>query len=144
MVYRLLADGVVVIHAAYVLWVIVGLLLTLAGIVGRWSWIRGFWFRTTHLAMILIVVAEAWWGVVCPLTTWERQLRERAGEETYEGDFIANTVHELLFIEAPPWVFTAGYSAFGALVLLTFLLAPPRLPGKRRPTEDVSAVSTPR
>lgn len=124
--YRILADAIVVFHAAYVLWVILGLLLTLLGMFRRWQWIRNPWFRWSHLAMILIVVVESWLGIVCPLTTWEQALRAKAGDETYRGDFLANFVHEALFIEAPPWAFTVGYTIFGLLVLATFLWAPPR------------------
>lgn len=131
LLYRVLADLIVIVHFAYVLGVIVGLLLVVMGILFRWQWVRGFWFRAIHLAMILIVVLEAWFGVVCPLTTWEHSLRDLAGQETYRGDFLANFVHDLLFVEAPPWAFTLAYSGFGLLVLLTFVLAPPRRPGTK-------------
>ena len=70
-----------------------------------------------HLAMIGFVVAEAWCDIVCPLTTWENQLRSLAGDTTYEGDFIANFLHDALFFEAEPWVFTLAYSLFGLAVL---------------------------
>ena len=126
MLYRLAADAVVILHMAYVLFVIFGFLLTLLGCLFRWNWIRNPWFRGIHLAMILIVVAEAWLGITCPLTTWEHQLRERAGGQSYEGAFLANLVHDWLFFEAPPWVFTALYSLFGLGVVLTFVFAPPR------------------
>lgn len=131
MFYRLTADAIVVLHMAYVLFVIFGFLLTIAGCALRWRWIRNPWFRGIHLAMILIVVAEAWVGMTCPLTTWEHQLRELAGGQVYQGDFIANLVHDWLFFDAPPWVFTAIYSLFGLGVLLTFILAPPRWIGSR-------------
>jgi hypothetical protein len=35
-------------------------------------------------------------------------------------------VHELLFYDAPGWVFTLVYTAFGLLVVAAFILAPPR------------------
>jgi len=124
--YRLLADVVVVVHASYVSFVILGQVAILIGILLRWGWIRNWPFRMAHLAAILLVVTEAWCGITCPLTTWEQSLRELAGEPSYEGDFIANCVHQFLFYHAPPWVFTICYSVFGGLVLLTFLLAPPR------------------
>jgi hypothetical protein len=124
--YRLAADAVVVLHMAYVLFVVAGLLLVLAGYLAKWEWVRNAWFRGIHLAMIGIVVFEAWWDITCPLTTWEMQLRGRAGQETYQGDFIANWVHELLFWDLPTWAFTALYTGFGALVALTWVLVPPR------------------
>lgn len=125
--YRLAADVVVIAHMAYVLFVIIGFLLTLVGCLFRWQWIRNPWFRGIHLAMILIVVAEAWLGIVCPLTTWEHHLRQLAGDESYQGAFIANLVHEWLFYDLPVWAFTLIYSLFGGGVLMTFLLAPPQL-----------------
>lgn len=126
MVERILADLVVVIHFGYVLFVLIGLLLTLLGWLMNWGWVRNLWFRTIHLASIVVVVLEAWFGITCPLTTWENQLRSAAGQATYEGDFIASWVHEMLFFEAEPWVFTVCYTLFGGLVLATLLLVPPR------------------
>lgn len=133
LVARILADLVVVVHAGYVLFVVFGLLATLLGAWRGWEWVRNRTFRSVHLAMIGVVVAESWVGITCPLTTWERWLRRQAGEATYHGDFIANWVHELLFIDAPAWVFTAAYTGFGLLVVLTFVLAPPASPGRNQP-----------
>jgi hypothetical protein len=128
LLYQILADVVVVTHFAYVLFVILGLLAVLIGWLRGWQWTRRFWFRMIHLAMILIVVVEAWFGITCPLTTWERELRKLAGQATYEGAFVAQFVHDLLFFDAPPWVFTLCYTLFGLAVLSSFILAPPRRP----------------
>ncbi|MGE3779024.1 MAG: DUF2784 domain-containing protein [Pirellulaceae bacterium] len=127
--YRVLADLIVVVHAAYVLWVVVGLLLVWIGWWRGWDWVRNFWMRTTHLVMILVVVAESWWGITCPLTTWERYFRDLSGGQTYRGDFVAHVVHGLLFYDAPAWGFTLAYTLFGVAVLASFLAVPPR----RRP-----------
>jgi len=124
--YRLVADAVVVAHFAYVAFVVVGLLAILLGLLCRWSWVRNFWFRSLHLLSILIVAAEAVCGITCPLTTWEQQLRTMAGDTTYQGDFIADWVHRLMFFDLQPWVFTLCYVLFGLVVLATFVLAPPR------------------
>ena len=123
--YRLAADAIVLLHMTYVLVVVLGLPAIWLGILFRQPWARNVWWRCGHLSMILIVVAEAWAGITCPLTTWEHQLRELAQQEAYSGDFIANLVHDWLFYDLPPWVFTAIYSAFGLLVLISFLVAPP-------------------
>lgn len=131
LLYRIAADAVVVVHAAYVLWVVLGLALVWLGAWRGWSWIRNRWLRWTHLAMITIVVIESWLGITCPLTTWEQALRAKAGQSAYEGDFVANWVHDLLFIDAPPWAFAVAYTAFGAAVALSWWWWPPR--GKQRP-----------
>jgi hypothetical protein len=126
--YRFLADLVVVLHAAYVAFVILGLAAVWVGILLRWDWVRNFWFRAVHLAAILFVCLEAIAGIVCPLTTLESYLRERSGEVRYSGDFIGYWAHELLFVDAPQWVLTICYIAFGLVVAATFVFAPPRWP----------------
>ncbi|HEY0060762.1 MAG TPA: DUF2784 domain-containing protein [Telluria sp.] len=132
--YRALANGVLMLHVGVVLFIVGGLLLTLVGALRQWHWVRNFSFRTLHLAGILYIAAEAWLGIVCPLTTLELWLRERAGQTVYAGDFIAHWLGRLMFYEAPPWVFIAAYSAFGLLVLLSWLLVRPRFPWRRRAT----------
>jgi hypothetical protein len=124
--YRALADVVVLAHACYVSFVVFGQLAILVGLLLKWNWVRNLTFRVVHLAAILVVVLEAWWGITCPLTTWEEELRERAGETAERGDFIARWVHHVLFYDFPPWIFTTAYSLFGAVVLLSLVLVPPR------------------
>ena len=124
--YRLTADFVVVVHFAFVAFVVFGFLLTLAGGVRRWEWVRSVRFRAIHLGAIGFVVAESLWGVTCPLTVWEQRLRNLAGQASYRGDFLATWVHDLMFFDAEPWVFTLCYCSFGAVVALSWLLVPPR------------------
>ena len=128
MTYLMLANAVLVLHVMIVLFIIGGLILTLAGGALQWGWVRNLAFRVLHLAAIGYVALEAWLGIVCPLTTLELWLRARAGQTVYDGDFIAFWLRKLLFFEAPPWVFTAAYSGFGLLVLLGWVLVRPRLP----------------
>ena len=123
--FRIAADIVVVVHFAFVIFVVGGLLAILVGWLRGWRWTRNMTFRWLHLLAILVIVAEALCGITCPLTSWEKSLRLRAGDATYQGDFIAAWAHELLFYDAEPWVFTTGYCLFGLVVVLTFWLAPP-------------------
>ncbi|MDP6153380.1 MAG: DUF2784 domain-containing protein, partial [Phycisphaeraceae bacterium] len=83
MLYRLLADFVLIVHFGIVLFVLLGMLLTLIGLAARWRWVRNFWFRMAHLITIVMVVLQAWLGVVCPLTILENGLSERAGRQGY-------------------------------------------------------------
>lgn len=135
---RILADLIVVFHACYVSFVVFGLAAILMGAFLRWSWVRNFTFRVIHLAMIGIVVGEAVAGIPCPLTIWENQLREMAGQTSYPGDFLGYWAHRLIFFRAEPWVFTLAYSLFGAGVLAAFLLAPPRWPWRQRSSASAS------
>lgn len=128
MPYHHLANAILMLHVGIVLFILGGLALTLAGAALRWQWVKNFWFRALHLAGIAYIAMEAWLGIVCPLTTLELWLREQAGQSVYEGDFIAHWLRQLLFYEAPPWVFIAAYSAFGLLVLLSWFLVRPNWP----------------
>ncbi len=87
--------------------------------------------------MIVIVVGEAWLGIICPLKVRERQLRDVAGQETYRGAFLANLIHGLLFYDAEPWVFAVLFSAFGLLAVSSFVLASPRRPRRTLQTKQV-------
>lgn len=124
--YRVAADLVLIVHVLFVLFVMLGLLLIIAGGALRWSWVRNPWFRLAHCAAIVVVVLQAWLGVICPLTTVEMALREKAGDATYSGSFIAHWLGKLLFYEAPSWVFTLAYTAFGALVAASWIWVRPR------------------
>ena len=129
--YAIAADGVFLLHLGIVWFVILGLVLTILGGALQWSWVRNAWFRATHLVLIGVVVAQAWVGVVCPLTTWEMALRERAGQQTYDGSFIAHWLGRLLWVELPPWGFLLMYTLFGAAVVATLVFVPPRWPRRR-------------
>ena len=120
--YSLIADTILIIHFTFVLFVVAGFLLIVIGLVARWSWIHNRAFRLTHLAAIGIVVLQAWFGQLCPLTIWENELRRRAGESGYTESFIGHWLHEILFYQGPPWVFTLIYTVFGALVFFAWFL----------------------
>jgi hypothetical protein len=132
MLWRMMADIVVAVHATYVAIVLVGLAAILIGSAAQWRWVRNFCFRAAHLAMILLVCAEALVGATCPLTRLENTLRLRVGESGYASDFIGYWLDWLVFYDAPSWVFAAVYLTFGMLVLSTLWLAPVRWPLRRR------------
>ena len=125
-VYLILADSLLVLHVAFVAYVVLGLLMIYLGHFLNWSWVRNLWFRVTHLIAIGIVVVQSWLGVICPLTTWEMALRSRAGDASYEGSFIQHWLHAILYFSAPEWVFILSYSVFGGLVLLSWFIIRPR------------------
>lgn len=120
------ADGLLLVHALFVIFVVFGLALVLVGKALGWHWIRNPWFRWAHLIAISFVVVQTWLNQVCPLTTWEMSLREKAGETVYSGTFISHWVSKLLYHSAPDWVFALVYTAFGTLVFVAWFWAPPR------------------
>jgi hypothetical protein len=125
--YLCAADAIVVIHAAYVGFVVFGLVAILVGVALGWKWVRDFWFRIVHFVMIAIVAAEAIGGAICPLTTWEDQLRIMGGGTVEAGTFIGRLCDNMLFV-VDPGVVRVAHCVFGAVVLLTLVLARPRRP----------------
>jgi hypothetical protein len=125
-----LADALVALHAAFLLFVVGGQGLILAGLVRGWEWVRGVRFRVAHLAAICWVAALALMGWRCPLTVWERELRVAAGEEASERSFVARVARALLFPDLPDEAFRWLHVGFALCVLVTFVAAPPR---RRRP-----------
>ena len=125
-----LADAILVVHAAFVLFVVAGLPATWIGIALGKSWAYNPWFRGLHLAAIGFVVIETLLGYMCPLTAWEAALR---GDRSDEG-FIERYIHAWLFWRAPAWVFASAYAAFALLVAATWWRWPPtRGRGRSRP-----------
>ncbi|GBU28772.1 hypothetical protein R84B8_02334 [Treponema sp. R8-4-B8] len=129
----LIADLIVSIHFGYVITVVGGLFVIILGGIFKWRFIKNFWFRAIHLAMILLVVLETLFGISCPLTDWEYELRIAAGQQNVaSGSFIARLIHLLIFYNFPQIVFTIAYCVFGIAVLMTWWLIPPVYPWKKR------------
>ncbi len=138
--YRFLADLVLVLHTAFIAFVLFGLVAIFIGMAKHWQWTRNVWFRVAHLAGIGYVVVQAFFDLVCPLTTLENSLRLRGGEELYgAGGFIQHWLHRLIFFDAEPWVFTLCYTGFALLVAATMWFAPPRWPRGRGATDPHEA-----
>ncbi len=130
--WSILADFVLLFHAAYVGYVVFGLVAIVLGIALGWSWVRNFWFRLTHLGAIGLVVAESIVGLACPLTTLENLLRQAAGQRGYAGGCVARWVQPLIFFDFPPWMFMVAYAVFGLIVAAVFYFAPPIRRGAAR------------
>ncbi|MBL8350350.1 MAG: DUF2784 domain-containing protein [Burkholderiaceae bacterium] len=129
---RALADAVLVLHFAIVVFVIGGLVLIVTGNRLGWGWVNRLGFRLAHLVAIAVVVLQSWLGIDCPLTTLESWLRMQAGTAGYQQSFIEHWVQRLLYYSAPGWVFATAYTLFGALVAASWWYFPPRRRPPRR------------
>ena len=105
MAYRLLADAVVVLHAMFIVFTVLGGLLVL-----RWP------------KLALLHIPAAAWGVIvqvvvggrCPLTPLENYFRDRGQEPGIGESFIDHYVTSLIYVDDPPaWV----HPTLGAIVL---------------------------
>lgn len=125
-IYQNLADVILLLHTLFVVFIVAALILTIVGGYRQWQWISNWWFRLVHLIGIIIVVAQSWTGMLCPLTTLETWLRGEAGNGQYDGHFIQYWLEHLLYYDAPAWVFVVTYTVIGLLVIITWLRFPPQ------------------
>jgi len=128
--YTLAADLILLIHVAYVIFVIGGQVLIFAGWAFGWNWTRNRTFRWLHLTAIGLVAWEAWTGADCPLTLLENHWRRSAGLSDYPDSFIAHWTHRFLYYSIHEWVFILAYSLFALLVVITFIAYPPGRPDR--------------
>ena len=87
--YSLAADAVLVLHLGFVLFVGLGGLLAL-------RWPRIAWI---HIPAAVWGAAIEFGGWICPLTPIENDLRLRAGESPYTGDFVARYLLPVIYPE---------------------------------------------
>jgi hypothetical protein len=127
---ELLADLVLIVHAAFSLFVVLGLLFILTGMILGWGWTNGWRFRTLHLSATLIVVARVWLGVPCPFSTAEDSLRSQAAVPCVFGPSFHDLLRHLAFRGNDPQRFTRSTTVVGIVVAATFVL---NLRLRRRP-----------
>jgi len=85
----LAADSLVVLHLAFVLFVILGGLLVYRW--PRWAWV--------HVPAFLWGAVIEFGDWVCPLTPLEQRLRALAGEDGYTGGFVEHYILPLIYPE---------------------------------------------
>jgi len=110
MMYHWLADVVVLIHGAFVAFVILGEFIAL-----RWRWL--VW---VHLPAAIWGVLIEYAGWICPLTPLENALRARAGESGYSGDFIEHYILRALY---PHGLTPATRWILGSIALVVNIIA---------------------
>jgi hypothetical protein len=108
-VYTFLADLLVLVHFAFIVFVIAGGLLVL-----KWPVLA--WVHIPAAVWGALIEFRRW---ICPLTPLENQLRELAGERSYSGDFIE---HYLLEIMYPEGLTADVQMILGSIVVLLNLL----------------------
>ena len=102
--YRLLANAVVSIHALFILFVVLG---------GFLAW-RRRWVAAVHIPCAIWGVLIEYRGWMCPLTPVENALRAKAGQQGYSGGFIE---HYLM-----PTIYPSGLTPRVQALLGTFVL----------------------
>ena len=105
MVYRVLADAVVVTHFAFIGFVVTGPLLA-----HRWRPL--VWLHLPALAWAVGIIAV---GYECPLTALENHFRRLAGERVYPGGFVDHYIENVLYPQRfTPLVLTVAAAVIAA------------------------------
>jgi len=87
MIFSLLADLAVLVHAMFVLFVVCGGLAVL-------RWPRLAWLHLPAAIWGVIIELQGW---ICPLTYLENHFRRLGGEAGYGGSFIEHYLEPLLY-----------------------------------------------
>ena len=112
LLWELLATSVMLIHLAWILWVIFGAFFT-----------RGRpWLAVFHVASLLYGILIETLQFYCPLTHLEQYFQLKAGVQPYSGDFIGHYVEKLIYPDVPQYVLTTTGLAVCLLNLLVYFL----------------------
>ena len=109
MIFRWLADAVALLHAAFVVFVVLGGFLVL-------RWPRVAWLHVPSAIWGVLIEYAGW---ICPLTPIENAFRERAGQAGYSGGFVEHYVLRALY---PAGLTRQVQFVIGGLVLIINLL----------------------
>lgn len=126
MIYRILADTIVIMHFVWILLMLIGFILTVAGF-----WVKNFFeqwfFRTLHLFGIAYVSILAIMGKYCPLTILENTLRQKYNPNlTYSGSFMINSIQRLVYPDINPLIILIPTTFIAIFTILVFIIRPPR------------------
>jgi hypothetical protein len=105
MPFQILADLVLLLHASFIVFVVLGALLAI-------RWPRIVW---VHIPAFLWAAVLEFFGLLCPLTPLESWLRRAAGGPGYAGGFLE---HYLVPVVYPPGLTPEIQALLGGLVLL--------------------------
>ncbi|MGR5448843.1 DUF2784 domain-containing protein [Vibrio campbellii] len=87
MIYRMLADLVVMLHLLFIIFALIG------GVLVRWR----SYLLFIHIPAALWVTVISFKGWICPLTPLENQLRQAAGDEGYPGGFVEHYIIPIIY-----------------------------------------------
>jgi len=120
------ADAVLLFHLAVVLFNVAGLVVIPLGAWRGWRFVRRFWWRVVHIAILAVVALQAVAGRACFLTLWQAELLRQAGESASTAPLIERLVARVMFWPLPLWFFAALYVAVCVYTVLLWRLVPPR------------------
>jgi hypothetical protein len=132
-----LANLIAVVHIAYFLFIVLGTLAILVGPRLGWTWVRSLPFRLLHLAAVYVVLVEEVFGIACPLSVMQWDLRSATGGPVEATEGLGGILDGLLFRTIPGWALDVLYWSTGVGLLALLFLVPPIWRRKPQPLRNV-------
>jgi hypothetical protein len=111
MIYKILADFMVALHLAWIVFLFLG---TFWGVRSR----RVKVFHLSGLGFAALIQTFDWY---CPLTHLEVYLRARHNPATsYAGDFVIQYLDQVVYLQVPPYVIAIGTVILSGINLLIY------------------------
>lgn len=126
MLYKILADLIVVMHFVWILFMLWGFILTLRGFFHK-EFFERWLFRTLHLFGIAYVSLLAIMGKYCPLTIWENTLRAKYDPRlTYPGSFMIHYFEKFVYPDVNPLVIRIPTTFIAVFTVVVFIIKVPK------------------
>lgn len=127
MSHKIFADAIIVLHFLYILFMLLGFLLTGYALFFREKFFDRWLFRSLHLLGIFYVVSLSILGKYCPLTILENELRLRYEVySVYSGSFIVHYLEKLVYPDVNPLVIQIPTVFLAMFTIVVFIIKPPK------------------
>jgi hypothetical protein len=121
-----LANIVTIVHLAYFVFVVGGVVGIVVKAARRPGWAYNPWFRIVHLLSIFVVLTENVTGWNCPLNVLEGSLRSPAIENVEASSGFGYLLDQLLHHTISERALDVLYWTLGLASLLLLFFVPPR------------------
>jgi len=126
MSYKILADAIIVVHFLFILFMLLGFLLTAYALVFRQKFFDRWLFRSLHLLGIFYVASLSIMGKYCPLTILENELRLKyEASSAYCGYFTVHYLERLVYPDINPLVIQIPTVFLAIFTIVVFIIRPP-------------------
>jgi len=126
MSYKILADAIIVVHFLFILFMLLGFLLTVYALCFRQKFFEWWLFRSLHLLGIFYVSSLSILGKYCPLTILENELRLRYEvSSVYSGSFIVHYLEKLIYPDVNPLLIQIPTVFLAIFTIVVFIIKPP-------------------
>ena len=98
------ADIILIIHFFIFIFILTGFFLIPIGYQFRWGWVKNKKIRVIHLFLMFFVTLETIFGITCPLTTIEHNLRLNK-----EKGVFVDIIHKIMYWDFPIHYFIISY-----------------------------------